>query len=311
MTALPIELSATDATGLSENWLLRRSGDLHWRHLHRALGAAAVPPGSLRGEQGGLLYPTFIAVRCRYEVPLCEVRLGERLDVSVAMSHFGRTFFDSRVTFTKGTARLVVELLTTFAERDREGANDLHRAAPPGELRKHSTSLEHPPPLLLLARQIRHGDLSAFERRGFRTPALARGRSPSASCEPSPYIDFNGVGLLYFAAYPTLADSLERRIARRFSLADHRHDWAQTTSTVERDVFYHRNLDLGRGVVARLVRFDRSGSHYFLHTTLSTRHGGSALADVFTVKRIIGAGSRREDAAVDQAAGLNAAGQRY
>jgi probable biosynthetic protein (TIGR04098 family) len=287
MTDTLIEISATDAAGLSENWLLRRCGDLHWRRVHLALGAEAVPPGGLLGPDGGALYPTFVAIRCRYDVPFCEVRLGDRLASQVAESHFGRTFFHGRVTFARGAARLVVELLTTFTERVHDGSNELHRAEAPGEPGPDSNPLEAPPPLLTLAQAVRHGDLSSFERRGFRTPAFARGWPPSASGEPSPYVDFNGVGLLYFAAYPTLADALERRIVRRFALADDARDWASATSTVARDVFYHRNLDLGQGIVAQLVRFDRSQDRYLLHTVLSTRRGGIRLADVFTVKQII------------------------
>jgi probable biosynthetic protein (TIGR04098 family) len=107
------------------------------------------------------------------------------------------------------------------------------------------------------------------------------------SCEPSPYIDYNGAGLLYFAAYPTIADTLERQLVIRHELMEGSGDWAVRTSTVARDVFYYRNLNLGQRLTARLRRFDRVGENIILHTALTGESDGAALADIFTAKRVL------------------------
>ena len=42
------------------------------------------------------------------------------------------------------------------------------------------------------------------------------------------------------------------------------------SSTVARDVFYYRNLDLGKTLVATLKRFDRVGENVILDTLLTS-----------------------------------------
>ena len=57
-------------------------------------------------------------------------------------------------------------------------------------------------------------------------------------------------------------------------------DWAVRTSTVARDVFYYRNLNLGEGLTATLKRFDRVGDNdVILHTSLARPRQVTELAD--------------------------------
>jgi probable biosynthetic protein (TIGR04098 family) len=53
-----------------------------------------------------------------------------------------------------------------------------------------------------------------------------------------PYHDINGVGLLYFAAYPTISDISELKYMGRGNA------WALEASTISRDVFYFANSDV-------------------------------------------------------------------
>jgi probable biosynthetic protein (TIGR04098 family) len=105
--------------------------------------------------------------------------------------------------------------------------------------------------------------------------------------EPSPYIDYNGAGLLYFAAYPTIADTIERRLIEKHRLADTGRDWAAQSSTIARDVFYYRNLDLGKKLIATLKRFERVGENVILHTLLTSEIDGERLTEIITAKRIL------------------------
>jgi len=54
-----------------------------------------------------------------------------------------------------------------------------------------------------------------------------------------PVHDINGVGLLYCAAYPAVSDICELRFIGEGAR------WAGRTSTVQRDVFFFANCDLG------------------------------------------------------------------
>ena len=62
---------------------------------------------------------------------------------------------------------------------------------------------------------------------------------------------------------------------------------AGPSSTVARDVFYYRNLDLGQRLTATLRRFDRVGENIILHTALTAESDGASLAEIFTAKRVL------------------------
>ena len=84
-----------------------------------------------------------------------------------------------------------------------------------------------------------------------------------------------------------IADTLERQLITRHELMEGAGDWAVRTSTVARDVFYYRNLNLGQRLTATLRRFDRVGENIILHTALTAESDGAALADIFTAKRVL------------------------
>jgi probable biosynthetic protein (TIGR04098 family) len=289
-----VHLPQTDATGLSENWLFKHCGEMHWDHLCAALGVGGVNAEEMRDDAGRRLYPTFVAIRGRYESPLCSVQMDEHLRTSVKVCHFGRAFFHGIVTLDNAAARFELEMLTTFVARNREGLNDLHQSLPASKLVYRGEPAPAPPGILKLSQALRHGDLTDYDILGHRFALNGPGMALSASYEPSPYTDYNGAGLLYFAAYPAISDTLERQLIIRHRLLDgvgglseKGGDWAVLTSTVARDVFYYRNLDLGQRLTATLKRFDHVGRNIILHTSLAAEPDGATLADIFTAKRLI------------------------
>lgn len=287
MTETLVGLPQTNAAGLSERWLFQHCGDQHWRRLCAALGAPGVTSERLRDEHGHRLYPTFIAVRGRYSAPLSAIGLDDRLHTSLELSCFGRAFVQSRVTVSADHAELVVEMLTAFAARAEEGRNGLHMTVPATARRTGAKLLTSPPLLLALGQSLRHGELRELAVDGHRIPLGEGEVAVSPPYEPSPYSEFNGAGLLYFAAYPTIADALERQILKQSGLANPGRDWSTAASTIARDVFYHRNLDLGGKLEAHLLSFQREGRRVALHTQLTLEGNGAALADLFTVKELL------------------------
>lgn len=286
MTETAIHLPQTDAVGLSEGWLFKHCGEQHWEYLCAALGVGGVNSEEMRDDGGRRLYPTFVAIRARYAVPLNSVRMDERFRTAVSIRHYGRAFFNSHVAFHNDAARFEVEMLTTFVARNREGLNDLHQSLPAARLAYDAEPLSEPPALLSLSRRLRHKEVEDYDLGGRHFSPHAAGLGLSARYEPSPYSDYNGAGLLYFAAYPTITDTLERRLIHNHGLTADGTDWALRSSTVARDVFYHRNLNLGEELTATLKRFDRVGDDVLLHTSLAPAGTGAGLADVFTLKRV-------------------------
>lgn len=287
MSDTVIHLPQTDATGLSENWLFKHCGEMHWDHLCAAIGVSGVNSKEMRDDAGHRLYPTFVAIKGRYATPLCRVRMDQHFQTTVKLQHFGRAFFHSTIAFRNEEARFDLEMLTTFVARYKNGFNDLHQSLPSVNLVYNSVPLSSPPPLLKLSQTLRHAEITDYDFAGYHFSSSENDLDLKISCEPSPYTDYNGAGLLYFAAYPTITDTLERQLIIRHELMEGAGDWAVRTSTIARDVFYYRNLNLGQRLTATLRRFDRVGEKIILHTTLTAESDGAALADVFTAKRVM------------------------
>jgi probable biosynthetic protein (TIGR04098 family) len=286
MTETLVGMPETNVAGLSEGWLLQHCGDQHWRRVCAALGAEGVGSTRLRDDHGSRLYPTFVAVSARYSAPLSAVGLDERLLTSIELAHFGRTFFRSRVTVAGEAAALAVEMVSAFAAREREGRNGLYMTAPAGAEPFRARALGAPPALLRRAQALRHGELGSLDLGGHRFALGGAELATSTPYEPSPYTEFNGAGLLYFAAYASIGDTLERQLVRRLGLAAGGRDWSLAASTVARDVFYQRNLDLGESLEAHLLACRREGCRVALHTRLTVAGNGPVLADLFTVKAL-------------------------
>ncbi len=273
-----------NAGGLSEGWLYRACGDLHWEAIGRELGVSS---DGFRGEAGDRLYPTVVALRARYGGPLSDVLENDVLDIDVRVSPCGRACAHGRVALAVGGRASSVELLTTFAVHDRR-SGVLRMAVPAPELAQRWRPLGEPPALVRLAKATRAG-LPVDD--DFSGPLLARRRrAPLASWtyEPSPYADYNGAGLLYFAAYPTIADTAERAMIGRLGLAPPSAiDWSLATSVVRRDVFFYANLPLGESLTAELVSFELRQRGARSHVRLVRAGGGALMADLVTERQFV------------------------
>ncbi len=281
-----IQMPQMDATGLSENWLFKHCGEQHWKHLFAMLGVSGLTSELMRDDAGNQIYPTFVAIRARYEQPLNAVGMDDRFRTAVDIVRCGRRFFHSTVSFGNRAFCFRLEMLTTFVTRNQHGRNELRQLSTASDLTSEAPTQQSSPPLLKLSQAIRHRDIAEYNFLGHRLPLQGSDLDKSIAYQPSPYTDYNGAGLLYFASYPTIADTLERQLVKREGLVADELDWSRLTSTVARDVFYYRNLDLGQGLTAKLKRFDRVGGNFVLHTLLESE-AGAPLADVITAKKIM------------------------
>jgi probable biosynthetic protein (TIGR04098 family) len=269
-----------DAGGLSENWLLRHAGDLHWEAIGRRLGVSS---DELRGAAGERLYPTFVAVRARYAPSLAAVRENNVLAADVDVAPCGRACAHGRITVRAAGDpgfRADLELLSTFAVP--EGPGMLRMALPAPHLAARWVPPPIDPQLARLARAARRGAPLDDQ---FSGAALAAARPPLAELrhEPSPYTDYNGAGLLYFAAYVTIAETAERQLVRRRGRPAE-VDRALALSPVRRDVFYYTNLPLGDALTVELCDHVVTAGGVRTHLRLRRASDGQRMADVVTQK---------------------------
>ncbi|NJM28783.1 MAG: hypothetical protein HC855_00375 [Rhizobiales bacterium] len=169
--------------GLSESWLFKELGDLHWSMITAGLKCAS---SELKDGEGNRLYATFTRFSLRLKKPLLQFRENDALDLSGRMSRYGAGVFLSETDIGgSGTANI----MSSFSKRGEAGSNmSLLKGQPdiPSDC-KISALAEAPD----FAKAYR-------ERRAAAPPA------PLFECEYDiiPQHDINGVGLLYFAAIP-------------------------------------------------------------------------------------------------------------
>lgn len=282
MSTVTINMPQMAVRGLSENWLFKTAGDRHWQALCASVGAAS---DALQDAEGNRLYSSFLAIRARYALPLGEVAENERLETNLALSRFGRSIFASTFTLANERHRLSLDMVTSFVARQKKTGNRLRQSTLRPDLVSTASELPCPPDLLERFQVLRRDERCDHTIEGWPFgPFLAE--PPTAVHEPSPYADYNGAGLLYFAAYPTLADTLERRLVHDHGLNPSGMDWSLASSTLARDVFYFRNLDLGGAIRARLRRFRTEDGVATLHMRLEDAADGGALAEIVTVKAL-------------------------
>jgi probable biosynthetic protein (TIGR04098 family) len=271
-----------DVGGLSEGWLYRHAGDLHWEAIGRRLGVAT---DEILDDGRGRIYPTVVALRARYDAPLAHVSENDVLEATMEVEPCGSACAQGRLAATAGPVRLSLELLTTFAVRQPDGT--MRTARPATRLARRWTVTQPESRLARLARAARRGepldDPFAGPALDPVTTALDR-----VGHEPSPYADYNAAGLLYFAAYPTIADTAERKLVRRLKLARGlTRDWALATSPVARDVFYYGNLPLGDGLLVELVSFAEERAGVKTRVRLRRARDAQVIADVITRRAFV------------------------
>jgi probable biosynthetic protein (TIGR04098 family) len=267
--------------GLSEGWLFRELGDMHWQSICRALGT---PSHAICDDQGNRLYATFIRFRWEGSDHLKSFRENESLLLTTRLSRYGTSVFFSDCAVVGDMAEVRATLMTTFALRESDNKS-LLRGAPAIIEQTEVPAMQALPEFGIGYRAMRAGHRIGVELAG---DCIDMAGEPLFETEYrlNPYQDFNGVNLLYFAVYPTIADVCERDFVHRQREAGVvSEDWALDSATVARDVYYYGNCPIDDVVLFQLRAFHQlPNKRVTLAATLRRLSDGRPLADVFAVK---------------------------
>jgi len=261
--SVKIGMPHLDLAGLSENWLLRECGHRHWFLLAAAAGR---PFPDFRDAAGDQVYAVFRAVAVR-GARFKEVLENDDLGFASTLSRISRTQFESRHTLTcRGQIVGEIDMISSFVKRTIAGVN---RSVARVGLDTFPFAGEASSSTLAETAAGFWKD-SWTEHRGFRRSE--EGGHGELIVRPSPSLDFNGAGFLYFASFPSLVDRAEwETFAPQPSLA-----------TASRQVFYFGNIEPGDDVVIRVNGLHRRDSGLSHWCTLLRRCDGTKLADIFT-----------------------------
>ncbi len=246
--------------GLSESWLFKELGDMHWSMLARGLGA---PSHMLRDGSGDRIYATFTRFRFNSTCPLSDYAENEHLELHAALSRYGAGIYFSKAEAKAARSGAEAMLMSSFSKIGIPGSNTTLLKGVP----------EIPPEcdIPALPELPEFGGEYRARRAQTLPPALF-----DCEYEIIPSHDINGVGLLYFAAYPIINDICATRYAGR--------SFATRFSTVRRDVFYFGNSDADDALIFRLHDWSADDAAIEMHASISRKSDNMVIAHILTRK---------------------------
>src|SRR3569623_470643 len=254
-------------SGLSEAWLIQLFGDLHWRLLGRAFDG---PMTALEDSTGSRLYAAFSCVAYESSVPLRAIGEGTRLMFDAALSRFGSGIFMSEIVVSGDDgSTIAATLMSRFARRGPSGSNaDLLAGTPAHAPSPAVPSMAALPP---------------FAAEHQRRRAEAAETLPSRDTvhyDLQPPHDVNGVGLIYYAAFPAIEDLCQMRREGRGP------GWTMSRSTLARNLHYYANAAPTTPLRGRAIE-DADDMGLATRSVLVRDSDGVALADLTTRRTMV------------------------
>ncbi|MFF4277874.1 SDR family NAD(P)-dependent oxidoreductase [Streptomyces kronopolitis] len=262
-------LPALSVGGLSENWLLREAGDLHWSLIGEHFG---LPVAELADADGERLLPAFTRARLTAAGSLRFFTEHDEGELTGTLARLDEHEFVSDIRFATATTSVDVRLLTSFVRRGP--GNWLV----PGTPRREGRG-----PVADASRE--HRDFQGEFRALTQLEGDGAAGLYTDTYELNPFADVNAAGLLYFASYPHINDRGERHYVRSVVPGG---EWAVDAVTLSRDIVYLGNCGLADAVRYRLDGF-RLGpeDRVVLSSSLLRERDGRPLARLETVKRLV------------------------
>jgi probable biosynthetic protein (TIGR04098 family) len=242
--------------GLSESWLLKELGDMHWSMITNGLGSQS---SALRDGGGNRLYATFTRIGYAFGHPIGAIGENTSLELLGKIARFGAGTFVSDIAIMHVDAPGEARLMSNFSRRGETNNTSLLKGQP--TIPPDCPIPEVPPPGFMLEYRDR--------RAASVPPALFE-----TEYEIIPFHDINGVGLLYFASYPIISDICSLRYAADFA----------GLSTISRDICYFANADARDMLIFRVHKWEQSAARLNVETSLSRKSDGRLMAYVITSK---------------------------
>jgi probable biosynthetic protein (TIGR04099 family) len=240
--------------GISEGWLLRHLGDVHWRQIADAMGQVAAV---FHDASGNPVYAAFCAISERIDRPEL-ARPGALLTIASRLRRLSATRLISFHSLDiNGEGFAEVTLITAFVRHGAGGNAQIRRAQPAGQVEV---------PMMEAGADDGFAEASARLHRG----ADHEGGAAEVDVTPCPTTEFNAAGLLYCANYPALADRAEWALLPE----------AATRTLSRRQIVFLGNVDAGEPVTAA-VHSNRAVPNRH-RMTLASR--GRVIARVLTEK---------------------------
>ena len=264
-------------SALSENWLLKEIGDIHWELLSSGLEQKS---SEFKDDIGNRLYATF--VRINYSLSLLNLFFeNEILYLKSEIKRFGNNTYFSTVNGKCNEKQLYANLMTSFSQRELNDNSKISKTNPQEKV-NHIEQLKNTPEFLNEYRLLKKGFLNEIKSSNFNFK-ITEDVIASSQYSINPYYDINGVGLLYFASYPIVADKC---LLDYFKNNQQIENFESAYHTVYRDIFYFANCNSADHIVFKLNSISRlDENNLSVISSLYRQSDNTLMAKIFTIKQ--------------------------
>ena len=264
-------------SAVSENWLFKELGDIHWELLTKGLNCTS---SNIKDETGTRLYATFTRIRIS-SVPITSLKENDPVHFEGEIKRFGLSTYFSDITFQNNNDLSKATLMTSFSTRESIDNSKLFKSQPGATNNLIPEELSTPEFL---------NDYRLLRKNLINTISLGKHEFiihdkylAQLNYKINPYYDINGVGLLYFASYPTISDTCE---AEYFNSNYEFEKWENTFYTSERDIFYFANCNSNDSIVYQVNSVEFIGKNIVKIFSSLYRAGDMMLmAHIFSIKK--------------------------
>ncbi len=268
--------------GLSESWLMKEIGDCHWHMLCEDLGLKS---NEIFDEDDNRLYAAFVRIKTESCNSLKDYQENDHLDIVGANQRLGGSLFYSQIDISCHKKTIKCALATSFSTREGDSDNSkMTKGVPFASSEKKIFKMSEMPKHILDIVKLKKSSIQSIlvSDHIFN---LTDDVIHETSYKINPYTDINGVGLLYFAAYPLINDFCELEYFNNKRFTD--SHWSLCTSTMTRDVFYFGNCNIDDAISYKLNSYTIiNNDKVALQSSLYRKSDDVLIAKIFTVKQL-------------------------
>ncbi|WP_234859383.1 SDR family NAD(P)-dependent oxidoreductase [Aquimarina aquimarini] len=284
--------------GMSENWLLKELGDVHWNMISEALGSRSDQIIDSNGER---LYASFVRLQWSMKSNcLTDFNENEEVQLIGDLSLYGNKIFFSDDVLSGKNKNISTSLMSVFSSRKSGNNQQLEKGKPlnvkEAKAYKHDKLPEFAVDFFKLktilfptTKNNKENDQQQFQVLDSEF-SLEQDCGFSKSYIIDPYDDINGVGLLYFASYPKISDKCERFYFQdNYQRIDNEiFNWAEIGSCIARDIHYYGNANVNDELlyVLELYTIIKESNTIKIVSSLYRKKDKKLIAKIFTIKKI-------------------------
>jgi len=268
-----IKLPQMANKALSESWLLKEIGDVHWELLSKGLESKS---SEITNAAGDRLCAAF--VRINYKTSQLNHYLeNETIDIQGSINRYGDSTYFSEVTGYCADKKFKANLMSCFSALSTDSNKQICKSVPVTTA-NHINKLAKIPMLFSSYCSIKKATTQVVGN-GMHSFYINDDTVDERTYQVNHYQDINGVGLLYFAAYPIISDHCINSYLREKNNLQY-----SKYHTTYRDVLYYANCDANDTVIHRLNNISITDNLVKTVASMYRRSDMKMIAHVLTVK---------------------------